>query len=179
MPTNDGDRSRTAVSDDLVFLLEQHKQLREEVDRLQKERQNLKEEKPKEERKEPEKSPPAKPPLRQRAAGWVRTHPVAAVLMTIGAVVLVVAGVVFWRYLQSYESTNDAQIDGHINAVGSRISGTSSRCIRRTIEASRRGTYWRNWTHARVFRNKPDRMIRRWRLTRFCAVHGRARGRGR
>jgi membrane fusion protein, multidrug efflux system len=28
-----------------------------------------------------------------------------------------------WRYLKSYESTDDAQIDGHVNSVSARISG--------------------------------------------------------
>ena len=32
-----------------------------------------------------------------------------------------------WSYLQSYESTDDAQIDGHIVAVSSRVSGTVAR----------------------------------------------------
>ena len=29
-----------------------------------------------------------------------------------------------WNYLQSYESTDDAQIDGHIDPLSSRIDGT-------------------------------------------------------
>jgi membrane fusion protein (multidrug efflux system) len=29
-----------------------------------------------------------------------------------------------WNYLQSYESTDDAQIDGHIDPLASRIDGT-------------------------------------------------------
>ena len=29
-----------------------------------------------------------------------------------------------WNYLQSYESTDDAQIDGHIDPLSSRINGT-------------------------------------------------------
>ena len=29
-----------------------------------------------------------------------------------------------WSYLDSYESTDDAQVEGHLNAIGSRISGT-------------------------------------------------------
>jgi membrane fusion protein (multidrug efflux system) len=37
--------------------------------------------------------------------------------------VLLVAIVVLWRYFGSYESTEDAQIDGHINAVSARVSG--------------------------------------------------------
>jgi len=37
--------------------------------------------------------------------------------------VVVIAGVYVWRYLNTYESTDDAQIDGHINAVSGRITG--------------------------------------------------------
>jgi membrane fusion protein (multidrug efflux system) len=37
--------------------------------------------------------------------------------------VVAVAGFYIWRYLNTYESTDDAQIDGHINAVSARISG--------------------------------------------------------
>jgi membrane fusion protein (multidrug efflux system) len=38
-------------------------------------------------------------------------------------VVLVVVGFFVYRYLTSYESTDDAQVDGHINSVSARISG--------------------------------------------------------
>jgi len=37
--------------------------------------------------------------------------------------VVVVAGVYLWRYFNTFESTDDAQIDGHINAVSARITG--------------------------------------------------------
>ncbi|HVM93163.1 MAG TPA: HlyD family secretion protein [Terriglobales bacterium] len=37
--------------------------------------------------------------------------------------VLLVAGLFAWRYFTSYESTDDAQIDGHINSVSARVSG--------------------------------------------------------
>ena len=43
-------------------------------------------------------------------------------LILAGLVVLI--GVFFlWRYLESYESTDDAQIDGHVNSVSARVSG--------------------------------------------------------
>src|ERR1700722_19047761 len=43
-------------------------------------------------------------------------------LILVGLLVLV--GVFFlWRYLESYESTDDAQIDGHVNSVSARVSG--------------------------------------------------------
>jgi len=38
-------------------------------------------------------------------------------------VVAVVAGVFLWRYFNTYESTDDAQIDGHINSVSARVTG--------------------------------------------------------
>jgi len=34
-----------------------------------------------------------------------------------------------WRYMHSYESTDDAQIDGHIVAISSRVAGTVSRVL--------------------------------------------------
>ena len=40
------------------------------------------------------------------------------------AVVVSVGGFLLWRYFQSYESTDDAQIDAHISSVSSRIDGT-------------------------------------------------------
>ena len=36
---------------------------------------------------------------------------------------LLVVGYFLWRYFGSYESTDDAQIDGHIHAISARISG--------------------------------------------------------
>jgi membrane fusion protein (multidrug efflux system) len=39
------------------------------------------------------------------------------------ALILIVGGFFLWRYFLSYESTDDAQIDGHINAVSARVSG--------------------------------------------------------
>jgi membrane fusion protein (multidrug efflux system) len=44
-------------------------------------------------------------------------------LLIAGAVVLVIACFFFWRHFSAYESTDDAQVDGHINSVSARISG--------------------------------------------------------
>lgn len=41
----------------------------------------------------------------------------------IAVVVLLVAGFFAWRYFGSYESTDDAQVDGHVNSVSARVSG--------------------------------------------------------
>src|SRR5712671_1036822 len=43
-------------------------------------------------------------------------------LILAGLVILI--GIFFlWRYLASYESTDDAQVDGHVNSVSARVSG--------------------------------------------------------
>jgi membrane fusion protein, multidrug efflux system len=45
-------------------------------------------------------------------------------LIFIGAaLVLLIAGFFLWRYLSSYESTDDAQVDVHLSPVSSRIAG--------------------------------------------------------
>jgi membrane fusion protein, multidrug efflux system len=43
--------------------------------------------------------------------------------LIVGGIVLLVAGFFLWRYLGSYESTDDAQIDGHLNGISTRVSG--------------------------------------------------------
>ena len=45
------------------------------------------------------------------------------IALIIGIVVLLVAGFFVYRYVTSYESTDDAQVDGHINSVSARVSG--------------------------------------------------------
>jgi membrane fusion protein, multidrug efflux system len=43
--------------------------------------------------------------------------------LAIGIVVLLIVGIFVYRYVTSYESTDDAQVDGHINSISARISG--------------------------------------------------------
>jgi len=47
----------------------------------------------------------------------------ARIIVPIVLVVFAVGGYFLWRYFGSYESTDDAQIDGHLNAISARISG--------------------------------------------------------
>jgi hypothetical protein len=54
-----------------------------------------------------------------RGPGRLRILLVALLLLAIGAVAPFA-----WKYFQSYESTDDAQIDGHIDPLSSRIDGT-------------------------------------------------------
>ena len=71
---------------------------------------------PIQEKKQEERRPP-----RQRS--WIRRHPLAVILLPIVIVALIIAGSYFLAYLSSYESTDDAQIDGYIYPVSPRISG--------------------------------------------------------
>ena len=45
------------------------------------------------------------------------------VYLVAGGLVLVVAGLLLWRYFGSYESTDDAQVDAHLYPVSARIPG--------------------------------------------------------
>jgi membrane fusion protein, multidrug efflux system len=45
------------------------------------------------------------------------------IIIAAGIAVVIVAGVFLWRYLSSYESTDDAQADVHLSPVSARVSG--------------------------------------------------------
>src|SRR6266699_754461 len=45
-------------------------------------------------------------------------------LALLAAALAAVAGISWWIHARHFESTDDAQIDGHINVVSSRISST-------------------------------------------------------
>ncbi len=74
-----------------------------------------------EEEREPEK--PAKPPFGQRVRGVVHRHPLRVLIAAIVLVILLVGGYFWWQYMQSYESTDDARVDGHVNTITPRVAG--------------------------------------------------------
>jgi membrane fusion protein (multidrug efflux system) len=45
------------------------------------------------------------------------------IALVIAVIVLLVVGLFTYRYVTSYESTDDAQVDGHVNSISARISG--------------------------------------------------------
>lgn len=51
------------------------------------------------------------------------SNPAFRIAIIIGIVILLVVGFFVYRYVTSYESTDDAQVDGHINSVSPRVSG--------------------------------------------------------
>ena len=65
-------------------------------------------------------------PATERDLRWRKfaaRNPRLRVALTVGGIVLLVAGFFLWRYFTSYESTDDAQIDGHLNPISARVSG--------------------------------------------------------
>ena len=67
---------------------------------------------------------PAVGPARTFKRRWSRR---TMMIAGITALVLVVAGLLLYRYFTSYESTDDAQIDGYIYPVSSRVAGYITR----------------------------------------------------
>ena len=64
-----------------------------------------------------------KPPLTQRGRAWAKEHPIGTVLIAIGLILLVICAILLIRYLNSYENTDDAFVDGHTDPITPRING--------------------------------------------------------
>ena len=74
---------------------------------------------------EPEQEAPSNAPrqsFRERRRSAFR-NPRVKLFLIIAAVVVLVGTIFLWRYFASYESTDDAQIDGHVNSISGRVSG--------------------------------------------------------
>ena len=56
--------------------------------------------------------------------GVLNRRRVKLVLALVVAAILSVGGLRFWNYLQSYEWTDDAEIDGHLDPISTRIDDT-------------------------------------------------------
>jgi membrane fusion protein (multidrug efflux system) len=66
-------------------------------------------------------TPPIQPPPRKR--GFFEERPQARIILIIVVVVLAIGGYFAYGYFASYESTDDAQVDGHLMPISARISG--------------------------------------------------------
>jgi membrane fusion protein, multidrug efflux system len=64
-----------------------------------------------------------KPPLLQRVRAWIKEHPIGTVLIVIGIILLIICAILLIRYLNSYENTDDAFVDGHTDPITPRING--------------------------------------------------------
>jgi membrane fusion protein (multidrug efflux system) len=69
----------------------------------------------------PESSTEQQP--QNRASDYLRERPRTRFFLIAVVLVLLVGGFFAWRYFSSYESTDDAEVDGHVMPVSARISG--------------------------------------------------------
>ncbi|MGA6970497.1 MAG: HlyD family secretion protein [Candidatus Binatus sp.] len=56
--------------------------------------------------------------------GVLSRRPVRLVLALVAAALLCAGGTRFWNYLQSYQWTDDAEIDGHLDPISTRVNDT-------------------------------------------------------
>lgn len=69
--------------------------------------------------------PASQPPIQSQEfsrAARIRS-PRFRMVLILGTILLLVVSFFLWRYFSSYESTDDAQIDGHVNSISARVSG--------------------------------------------------------
>ena len=60
---------------------------------------------------------------RERAGNYFREHPHARVILLLAIAFLIVVGIYLWIQHITWESTDDAQVQGHIMPISPRISG--------------------------------------------------------
>lgn len=77
---------------------------------------------------------------RRGAMGYFREHPNAKWIVAAVAILLLVGGAFIWHYYSVRESTDDAQIDGHINPISPRVTGTVLNVLHDDNEVVQAGT---------------------------------------
>jgi membrane fusion protein (multidrug efflux system) len=73
--------------------------------------------------KESQVKPSAPPDKANMASAYRRSRLRRNLVIVVVVLIVIVGGVFLWRYLSSYESTDDAQADVHLYPVSARISG--------------------------------------------------------
>ena len=69
----------------------------------------------------------SEPPPQKKYSPAERRKRRRNLIILTAAVLVVIASVFLWRYLSTYESTDDAQADAHLYPVSARISGYVTR----------------------------------------------------
>ena len=64
-----------------------------------------------------------KPPLKERASGWVKEHPLGSLGIVVGTVVFIILVIWLLHYLGKYETTDDAFVEGNTDPISARING--------------------------------------------------------
>src|SRR6185369_17879683 len=59
-----------------------------------------------------------------KSRSYFKEHPGLRIALIVAVLLVIIGGIVVWRYYAVRESTDDAQIDGHITPISARVSGT-------------------------------------------------------
>ena len=108
-------------------LYEDHLLLRREVSRLHDEIDKLRQEREESEEEDAIESDRPAGAIPPRLARWARRRPLVALILLIAIAAAIPAGGRLWSFINSYEDTDDAQVDAHIDPVSTRINGTIER----------------------------------------------------
>jgi membrane fusion protein (multidrug efflux system) len=73
---------------------------------------------------EKKEEPPV--PLKERAKAWKAEHPRGFVAILIGLMFAALGAVALFLYMRTYESTDDAEVDGNISDLSARITGVAT-----------------------------------------------------
>jgi membrane fusion protein, multidrug efflux system len=108
-------------------LYEDHLLLRREVSRLHDEIDKLRQEREESEEEDAIESDRPAEAIPLRLARWARRRPFVALILLIAIAAAIPASGRLWSFINSYEDTDDAQVDAHIDPVSTRINGTIER----------------------------------------------------
>lgn len=75
-----------------------------------------------------------------RSAGALRCSPLLKGLLILSAIALAIGRTWYWRYNSVRVPTDDAQIDGHLHRLSSRVGGTVINVLVRDIQYGETGT---------------------------------------
>ena len=95
-----------------------------------------------------EETAPTDPKNPAGRGGFLRKRPVTLLLALIAVAALCAVGVHLWNYLQSYQWTDDAEIDGHLDPISTRVNGTVFTFTSRTLITLRTASRWSISTRA-------------------------------
>jgi membrane fusion protein, multidrug efflux system len=119
--------AESSPAEEVRGLRDQIRLLRSEVDRLRDQQQALLRtpRSDSDSGQSPEQEPGDNPDREDPMGGRrVVRHPIRLLLALAAVALLSAAGVRLWTYVQSYEWTDDAEIDGHLDPISTRVNGT-------------------------------------------------------
>ncbi len=111
------------LRDELQRLRDEQQRLRDEQQKMRDEASKQDEKKEGDDKKE-DKKDDKKDGDDKKDKPKKRISPLTILIVVIVIGALAFGGVVLYGYLDSYESTDDAEVDGHIDSISSRIAGT-------------------------------------------------------